>query len=1040
MPSPGSESSRGSSERSNPFATPSGIPAGVVGSAETGPAFVPVTLANIQDFEKRFGAITNDRFGTVAVQQWLGSQTACTFMRVLGIGNGKERVANDDTNSDGENLPAGGVKDAGFVVGSRLTQSLAVPPAGLLVNNPFAYEGGAPGRTYFLTALMSESKGSTVLSDAGIQISNHAVPILRGVLFAASGVIPALSGSYTGNASTASAGPTSGIFAEKQDGGAAFGNAIADSSSQEFVLLLNGHVGTSEYPNTITASLNPTTVNDEGINIYISSSLNTNPLKLQDAGHYLYTHYDLRTSQAILTGSGIVTGGKDKRKPDGQTLIPCIGLVTASIPRNAADSFGSLSIPNFENFNDRFSIAKTPFIISQRYDGKQYDLFRFHALDDGIAGTSKIKITISNLVPVPDEGEYGTFDVTIRHYGNLDDNFAPVLTSEEYLGCSLNPASDNYIAKMIGDQHTYFDFDRTTERQRYVVAGNYTNYSVFVRIEMAPDVENKQLSSTVLPAGFRGPFHLVTSGSQIMSSPQYPLTDGSVVASSTAWAHRIVEPPIHYRIQIGDRSITTPIGSTVLELNPNLCWGLKVTQVEQADRPNTSTSIDAGIKSHFKYFPTFTTVRTAAAVGDNTGVSDSAGTVYDSDRFNNNLFSLENIQIHTVADTGIVDNEEWAYAKYRPNRILAPLVDSAGIVKSIDPGAAGADRFFEFSKDLSTVQPNVFTKFTIPMQGGFDGSNIFSYDKSYFLNNAAYFELNDPLQGTTAGPTITAYMKALKLIAMKSEVDIKLLALPGIRLEPIANYAISQVEEMFDAFYIMDVEERDQLNTYVTSSEQIVSPSFTSSLFRSRGLDSSFVATYFPDVSLTSPAGDKTFMPPSVHILGIMASIDQSGSPFPVAGTKRGLIQAPGAQTKVEFDRTQKATIETLYKTGINPIVSSIVYGPYVYSQRTFMTGQDSVFERINVRRMLIEIRRSVKEIAKNYLFDQNREQTLSQFQSACDPVLKRFVRRKGISRFKVKIDMSTTTQADIESNTVRGQIFLQPYKSDEIASIDFST
>ena len=90
------------------------------------------------------------------------------------------------------------------------------------------------------------------------------------------------------------------------------------------------------------------------------------------------------------------------------------------------------------------------------------------------------------------------------------------------------------------------------------------------------------------------------------------------------------------------------------------------------------------------------------------------------------------------------------------------------------------------------------------------------------------------------------------------------------------------------------------------------------------------------------------------------------------------------------------------------------------------------------MRRLLIDVRRTVKQIAQTLIFEPNREATLQRFTAAVTPRLKRVQQLQGIERFKVVIDTTTTTQADIENNTVRGKIFLQPARTAEFISLDF--
>ena len=127
-------------DRSGPTPTgPSGVPAGVIGTAQEGPAFVPVTVSNFSEFEAKFGFLSGDQFGPMAAQEWLRNSGALTYVRVLGAGNAKKRSSSDGT-----------VTNAGFVVGAELPLG-----SGLLGGNSSANENGVLGRTYFLGCYMS---------------------------------------------------------------------------------------------------------------------------------------------------------------------------------------------------------------------------------------------------------------------------------------------------------------------------------------------------------------------------------------------------------------------------------------------------------------------------------------------------------------------------------------------------------------------------------------------------------------------------------------------------------------------------------------------------------------------------------------------------------------------------------------------------------------------------------------------------------------------------------------------------------------------
>jgi phage tail sheath protein FI len=244
------------------------------------------------------------------------------------------------------------------------------------------------------------------------------------------------------------------------------------------------------------------------------------------------------------------------------------------------------------------------------------------------------------------------------------------------------------------------------------------------------------------------------------------------------------------------------------------------------------------------------------------------------------------------------------------------------------------------------------------------------------------------------------------------------------------------VENRFDALYIMDIEEKDTQNIYVTSSD--VSPrlsvSNTTTNFRSRALDSSFAAAYFPDVVMTVDSSGRTQrVPPSVAVLGAYSQNDRlARSWFAPAGQTRGVLTSVTEPTVL----LSQQNLDTLYDAKINPIIST-TDGVVVWGQKTLLATESSL-DRVNVRRLLIEIRRQVRAVANTILFEPNRESTLANFRARVNPILQRVQEGAGVVRYRVQIDTSTTTQADVENNTIRGKIYVQPTRTAEFVALDF--
>ena len=88
---------------------------------------------------------------------------------------------------------------------------------------------------------------------------------------------------------------------------------------------------------------------------------------------------------------------------------------------------------------------------------------------------------------------------------------------------------------------------------------------------------------------------------------------------------------------------------------------------------------------------------------------------------------------------------------------------------------------------------------------------------------------------------------------------------------------------------------------------------------------------------------------------------------------------------------------------------------------------------------MLIEVRRKVRQVANSFIFEPLKEAALADFKDKVSPILQKIKEKQGVARYKIVIDTSTTTQADIDNNTIRGIIWVQPIGVAEFMSIDFT-
>lgn len=1003
---------------------PTGVPAAVVGTSLKGPAFVPVTVGIFSDWKAKFGNTDGIKFGPLAVNEWLKNAGSVTYLRVLGAGDARQN------NSDGS------VNSAGFTVGENEPNTYAVlgQGDGTLVGNIYANSGtagtggaGPNGRTYFLGAFMSESFGSTVFSSAGLQGTgslynngnvSSSVAIVRGVLMAASGVILRLSSSLSGSGLYSNNQPASTLIAnETNASGSTLGDVVLFKGSvpkMDFVMLLNGHQGLDpNFPNVITASFDTTSPN------YFASVFNTDPLKLNKAGHYLYASWDIHPSTAVVTSSGLFSATLGAGGPSNLNVAAF--LTTSSLARNVGSAF----VPNYEAFTNRFQYARSPWIISQKFGGSPQNLFRLWALDAGAGVSTLYKVSIENLVVSPDlMNKYGSFDVVLRDW---NDNDTTPRVLEAWRGLSLNPSDDRYIAKVIGDTNVFFDFNRQEAQQKIVVNGNYANNSNLVRVEVSTNVDQGLVDPTALPFGFRGAQHLQTSGSQPMPaawSGGYQTSAGTDVAATLL--NKVIQAPVPMRT-----NITIGAGAKQ-QVNPLLYWGTQFEHITSVSTPNQATLKNNSLLAFAKYFPDFNTTNANVLVGDNAGAADTTQNgVADSDRFNLNLFTLENIQVVT-GTAGTADPTQWQASAYVRNGNI-PV-----------GGFGGASNTRRLNVSDITIANRRFLKYTLFMQGGFDGVNIFDLDQTQINNNAVVADMNTTNRNRNNGSSVRAYQKAIDIMANVVNTDVQLLAIPGIRHPVVTNYAVTNVENRFDALFIMDIEQIDNSYANVTQDTQLPSVQNTAAQFQSRGLDSSFAAAYFPDALVQDPTTKTNlYVPPSVVVLGAFALNDAIGHTwFAPAGFTRGAL----ASTLEARVKLSKGNMDSLYDVNINPLVAfpgnatsgtNPKGGVLVWGQRTLQAAA-SALDRVNVRRLLIDIRRQVRDISQTIVFEPNRAATLAQFSAKVTPRLQRIQAQAGLDRFRVVIDSSTTTQADIDNNTIRGKVYVQPVRSIEYVSVDF--
>jgi hypothetical protein len=318
--------------------------------------------------------------------------------------------------------------------------------------------------------------------------------------------------------------------------------------------------------------------------------------------------------------------------------------------------------------------------------------------------------------------------------------------------------------------------------------------------------------------------------------------------------------------------------------------------------------------------------------------------------------------------------------------------------------------------------------FVFGFQGGFDGQS-----PSIPINVGG-----DIIAGNTQGLDCTnvnsagsiGYAQAIAALGNADQYDINLIVTPGIVYEEhpyVTNLVVDMCEARGDCFYIMD--------TYVDSGNPSTGQ-ITQVVSYASEFDTNYAATYYPWIKILDTYNNLIVtVPPSVILPSVYAASDKVAAEwFAPAGLNRGGISIATQVT----DRTTHEERDTLYEGKVNPIASFPGSGIVVWGQKTLQNA-NTALNRINVRRLLINIKKFFASTAKYLVFEQNVASTRNKFLSIVNPYLESVQQRSGLYAFFVKMDDANNTPDIIDRNILYGQIYLQPTKTAEFIVLDFN-
>ena len=695
---------------------------------------------------------------------------------------------------------------------------------------------------------------------------------------------------------------------------------------------------------------------------------------------------------------------------------------------------------NWADFDMPAQPAKSGWIFGQdlSIDYANYDvtampkLFRIASLEESDWPQKNLKISIAN-IKAPRDGvdAYGKFDLLVREINDTDWDMRVL---EAYNGVNLNPVSENYIAARIGDQRRVWDDDE----RRYRFFGNFPNVSKLIRVEMDSDVDEGSTEKVLLPFGFYG-----------MPRPA-PVVLKADTAAETGTGH----------IGGGDNK-NYSVGGDISSAN----WD------SHANGAAVYFSDDTTFKSNYTAsieFPAHRFVQSAsiANLPDPSDrfmglVTSRSGTtavfnesLLDINKARPSAFGSGSWDANTAAGFGEEVSAYFTLDDVRPPADGQATVGAVWIEgsrkvgKSFTAGSVALGSGSTVAPGFRKVLDEDYDKFTFPLYGGYEGVDVMEMEP--IVNNALL-----DTRSTNAEKTVRksyefyTLRKSIDLVSDPEVVDMNLLAMPGMWDSAITDYMISTCENRADSLAIIDLSGAYTPRTETTESAAAANGAGTGNTVTSavnevkntRKFNTSYGAAYYPWVKIRdNHNGMNLWTPPSVVAMGAMSYGQATQALWfaPAGFTRGGLSEGRGGFPVLQVSqRLTRKERDKLYAENINPIAQFPAEGIVIWGQKT-LQRTPSALDRINVRRLVIFIKKTVSRIASRLLFSPNASQTWKRFVEQVKPFLASIKNGLGLQDFKVKLDATTTTPDLVDRNIMYAQIYIKPTLAIEFIAIDF--
>ncbi len=811
-------------------------------------------------------------------------------------------------------------------------------------------------------------------------------------------------------ASGAAIYPTGTLHGVGTPAGAGMNKLFQLGSTPEVTLEVSTSAGVVE-KNTV--SLDNSSVN------FVRNSFNTNPQAItyrragvsveSTVGTEQYKYWLGETFERTISDDVIASGAE---------------YLAAVMPLNKAGTAG------YANRLEGFREAQTPWFISQDVSqdtasfspanrSRAKALFKFVTINgQGEDANKNIKISIANIRPSTNTATpYGTFDVLVQSVGTTAANNAGSSTDpeliESFTGVDLNPNSARYIVRVIGNRFQQIDQTTTTLRSY----GDFPNNSQYVRVVVSTEVAAGG-AKDLLPFGYYG-------------VPKF--ADADIGNTATSVTDRYINDGGYAPTDAGATTV-------VLSSSLSLTSSAKFPQIPKA---HVTVANSADVVNFTSFFGIDTDAQAGSST-PNDGYVDYTrflgANVISSVDWNDNYGLAAAGTGLTYQDAFTLDDVVLATSSYsfdNPRSNIDSAIFTSGSRAAGTSFTAVAGRV-----NYKNIINAGFNQFTAPMFGGFDGLDIL--EREPLRNNLmAGSGLVTPVSRNN-NYVFNSYRTAVDILSNPEQFEYNLMSFPGVWYTGVTDKILQICQQRGDALAVIDLEggyippheeykanEADRQGSVQTVLNNI----------DTRNLNNSYGAAYYPwVVALDQTSNIPVRVPPSVPAIGVLATTEQVADVwFAPAGFNRGgLSNRDGGINVTGVDEQLQATDrDRLYERNINPIASFPSEGIVVYGQKT-LQATPSALDRINVRRLLIFLKKGISRIAQGTLFEQNIPATWRNFKGDADTFLGNVKTRFGLDDFRVVLDETTTTPDLVDRNILYAKVFVKPTRSIEFIALDF--